>query len=136
MVHAKLIANCPIIFGDNLAGIQGKTVRQKPERVETHYVQIPKEFMTTHEFVTLMADVIFVNNLAFMITFRRGIGLLTMEFTPMHMAKQLAHKLIKVIQLYSQAGFIVQTILIDMEFDKGVVVNTSATKEHGISVVK
>ena len=140
------MANCPIaqndipnayaIFGGNLTGIQGKTVWQKPERVETDYVQIPKEFMTTHKFVTLMADIMFVNNLAYVITFRRGIGHLIMEFTPVCRAKQLAHNLIKVVQLYSWAGFVVQTILMDMEFNKvipelqGRVVNASAAKEH------
>ena len=92
--------------------------------------------MTTHKFVTLTVDAMFVNNLAFVITFGRGIELITVEFTPMHMAKQLACNLIKVIQLYSWAGFVVQTILMDMAFDKvipelpGMVVNTSATKEH------
>ena len=65
-----------------------------------------------------MADMMFVNNLAFVITFRRGIGHITMEFTPSHMAKQLAHHLVKVLQSYSRADFVVQTILIHMEFDK------------------
>ena len=127
MVHAKLIANCPIsqnnivdahaIFHDNLTGLRGKTVRWKPERVETVYVWISLEFMKMHKFVTLTAVVIFVNNLAFVITFGRGRGLITMEFTPMHMAKQLASNLINVIQLYSRAGLIVQMTLMDMKFD-------------------
>ena len=118
--------------------------KKKNENVQVHtnieegtdYVQIPKEFMTTQKCVTLTVDVMFVNNLAFVITFGRGIGLITMELTPMHMAKQLAYNLVNVIQLYSRAGFGVQTILMDMEFDKvipelpGMVVNTSAAKEH------
>ena len=51
MVHANLIANYPVsqkdasdayaLFGQNLAGLRGKTVRCKPELVETEYVQIP-----------------------------------------------------------------------------------------------
>ena len=64
-----------------------------------------------------MNDVMFVNILAFMIVFGRGIGLITMEFTPKCMAKQLACNLIKVLQLYPRVGFVVQTILMDMEFD-------------------
>ena len=44
--------------------------------------------------------------------------------------------LVKVIQLYSQAGFVVQTTLMDLEVNKviselkGMVVNTNAAKEH------
>ena len=130
MVHANLIANCPItenniaitnaIFGGYLAGIRGKTTRRKPEQVKTDDVKIPREFMTVHKFVTLIADVIFVNNLAFVVTFARGIGLITVEFTPTHTATQLAHNLNKVIQLYEQAGFKIQIILMGMKFDKVV----------------
>ena len=50
MVHHNLISNCPVskndvtnaykIFGPDLAGIQGRTVRQKSERVVTDYVEI------------------------------------------------------------------------------------------------
>ena len=110
MVRANLIANCPItendvanadaIFGDNLAGLRGKTTRKKSERVTTDYVKISKEFLRMHEYITLMADVMFVNNIGFVVTFGRGIGLLTFEFTPTHTANQLARNLNKVIQLH------------------------------------
>ena len=44
-----------------------------------------------------MADVMFVNNPVFVITFERGIELIMMEFTPKHTTKQPSHNLIKVI---------------------------------------
>ena len=146
IVHANLIANCPIsenditnaeaIFGKNLAGIRGKTTRRKPERVRTDYVRIPKEFIEMHRSVTLMADVMFVNKIAFLVTFSRGIGLITVEHLPTRNAGQLARNLVKVSMLYNRAGFKIQTILMDMEFDKvkpllpHVIVNTSAAREH------
>ena len=90
--HARLIANCLIIpndistayaiFGENLAGIRGKTVQRQPERVVTDYVKIPRDFFALHKFVTLTADVMFVNGLAFVIAFGRGVGLITAKFTP------------------------------------------------------
>jgi len=92
MVFANLIANCPVtpenishahkLVGENLAGLRGKTVRRKPEQVVTDYVQIPRDLIQTNKYVTLTADVMFVNNLAFVITYGRGIGLITAEFTP------------------------------------------------------
>ena len=53
---------------------------------------------------------------------------------------QLAFNLTKVLQLYSQGGFHVQTVLMDMEFDKikdlipMINVNISATNEHVVEV--
>ena len=40
------------------------------------------ESMETNKFVTLTADVLFINNLPFVVTFGQGMGLLTAEFTP------------------------------------------------------
>ena len=58
MVHANLIANCPVtekdvsngyaLFGQNLAGLREKRVRQKPEHVEMDYVQIPWRLIETN----------------------------------------------------------------------------------------
>ena len=52
-------------------------------------------------------------------------------------AKQLAKSIKRVMQLYGRAGMVVQTVLMDMEFDKTIdelsdrtVVNTSAAREH------
>jgi hypothetical protein len=51
MVRGGMISNCPMtvnavqnahqIFGPDLAGIRGRTVRRPPESVTTNYVQIP-----------------------------------------------------------------------------------------------
>ncbi len=51
MVHGGMISNCPVtanavtndhqIFGPDLAGVRGSTVRRPPESVTTDYVQIP-----------------------------------------------------------------------------------------------
>ena len=51
MVHANLIANCPVtlenisqpheFFGKNLAGLTEKSVQTKPEQVVMDSIQIP-----------------------------------------------------------------------------------------------
>ena len=40
------IANATALFGPNRASLRGKTVRQKPDRVETEFIHIPDEFMS------------------------------------------------------------------------------------------
>ena len=79
MVHANLFANCPVtpenishlhqLFGEDVAGLRGKTVQKKPEHVVTDYVQIPKVIIQMSKFVTLTADVMYVNSLSFVITY-------------------------------------------------------------------
>jgi hypothetical protein len=60
MVREKLIDKCPValsdlknaqhIFGPFLAGLRGRTVRRKPERVEPDLVEIPRDrdFLALH----------------------------------------------------------------------------------------
>ena len=57
------------MFGPDLAGVRGKTVRKKPSRVEKEeYVKIPEDFYKINKLVTITADLIFVNGNTFMIT--------------------------------------------------------------------
>ena len=108
-----------------------------PERVITDYVAILRDFLKLHTPVTLVANMIFVNNIAFLVTLSRGIKFVTAERVKSRTAKQLAKSIKRVMQLYSHGGMIVQTVLMDMEFDKTVdelsdriLVNTSAAREH------
>ena len=146
MVREKLIANCPVtvndvhnanqIFGPDLANLRGKTVRRKPEHVGTDYVDIPRDFMDRHRNVTLTADVVFVNGLPFLITFSRGINLVTIEFATTRTAANLCKLLNRVIIVYAAAGLKIQTVMMDMEFQPlqelmpNIVVNTTAANEH------
>ena len=73
MVREQLLTNFPVtvwdvdnakqIFGPDLANLRGKTTRTKPERVWVKYVQIPRDFVQLHKYVTLVADIMFVNDL-------------------------------------------------------------------------
>ena len=97
MVSRKTLDNCSIvasdvtnartIFGPNRPGLRGKTVRQRPERVVTEYLWTPRDFYWLHHFVTLTADVMFVNGLEFFTTLGRDIGFGTVEHVPYRTAK-------------------------------------------------
>jgi hypothetical protein len=60
----------------------------------------------------------------------------TIEFLPSRTAKQLANSVERVVRIYGMAGFIVQTSMMDMEFEKlkdllpNIVLNTTAAQEH------
>jgi hypothetical protein len=111
-------------------------IRTKPEHVCIEYVQIPRDFVKLHKYVTLVADAMFVNGLPFLVTSSRGISLVKIEYLKSRTAKRLVHTLERVFRIYGMAGFVVQTALMDMEFEKlkdklpNVILNTTAAREH------
>ena len=46
------------------------------------YVEIPREMIEQNKMVTLTVDMIFVNGIPFIVTYGRGIGLITVEWIP------------------------------------------------------
>ena len=105
-------------------------------RDQLDYVQIPKKIKEQNKMVMLTANIIFVNQIPFIIMYRWGVRLITVEWIPNRTTKQLAINSTKVLQLYTYAGLIIQTILMDMEFGKvqdllpQVNINIGATNEH------
>ena len=87
MVSHSILKKCPVtkpdvtnshaIFGPELPGTRGRTVRRPPIRVNEDYVEVPRDFYELHKLVTLTADVMFVNGLPFLATFRCKIRLTT-----------------------------------------------------------
>ncbi len=107
MVREKLIANCPVtvqdvhnanrIFGPDLVNLRGKTTRKKTEHVRVDYVKIPWDLVDMHKYVTLVADVMFINGLPLLVTSSRGISLVTTQT-----AKRLALTFERVIKVYTR----------------------------------
>jgi len=141
MVREKLITNCPVTVQDvenanHIFGPDLDNLRTKPEHVCIEYIQIPRDFVELHKYVTLVADVMFINGLPFLVTSSQGISLVTIEYLKLRTAKRLVDTLERAIHIYSKAGFIVQTALMDMEFEKlrdmlpNVTLKTTAAWEH------
>ena len=100
--------------------------------MEADFIQIPRDYYVLHKFVTLTADLMFVNSVAFLVTLSRGIRMHTAEYMPTWTVDQLDSGLTKVLNLYRRGGFVVRVILMDMEFEpladsfKLVRINTTA----------
>ncbi len=92
MICLNMLKDCPFtnynirnvhnIYGPGLASIRGKMVRQKPKRVVTDYLEIPRQFLSIHGHVTLVADVMFINSIPFLILASCSINLITIEHEP------------------------------------------------------
>jgi hypothetical protein len=78
----------------------------------------------------------FVNGVPFLVSVSRGLNLVTAEFTPSCMAKQLAAGIRRVMDLNLRGGFHVGNVPMDNEFKKLrnlvpiLIVNTTAAKDH------
>jgi hypothetical protein len=61
----------------------------------------------------------FVNSLPFLVTSLQGLSLVTIEHLPSRIAKHyLVLTLERVFKIYATTGFIIQTAMMDMEFEK------------------
>ena len=112
-------------------------MRQKPERVITKRIQIPRDFQCFQKSVTLVADVFFVFEIPFLITLSRKIKFVTMEHIGTQTATQLSNSLAKVWCIYGRVSYNVKYILLDMEFEpveaimpKTVTCNFAAARKH------
>ena len=127
------VTNATCIFGSNTAALEGKTVRRPSPRVieEGGGVNIPDDFHRLRHFVTLIADVFFMDRVDFLMTLSRHIRLTTVEHILGQRACVLADGLQKIIRTYARGRFMVNLVLMDQEFDNYIaIVNTCATNEH------
>jgi hypothetical protein len=60
----------------------------------------------------------FVNGLPFLVTSMQGLSLVTIEHLQLRTTKHLVHTLERVFRIYGTARFVIQTALMDMEFEK------------------
>ena len=86
--------------------------------MDPEFTWIPKDFYELHHFVTLTADVMFVNGIPFLVTCSRDIRMNTVKCLPSRTAKQLSKSLTKIVKVYARGGFIVRLVMMDMEFEK------------------
>ena len=93
-IHPQHVTNATRIFGPNTDALEGKTVRRPSPRVhEDGVVNIPDDFHRLHHFVTLVADVFFVDGVVFLMTLSRRIRLTTVDHIPGRRARVLADSL-------------------------------------------
>ena len=136
-ISSKDVDNANKIFGPSLPIVKGKERRGKPDRVDPEYISIPQQVLELNKFLTLVADVMFVNGLPFFVTLSRNIRFMTVKFVPRRTAVELANTLKESIMLYRRAGYVCQTALMDGEFAKlqaklsdEIVINTCSKNEH------
>jgi hypothetical protein len=111
MVRSNTIKNCTVtpadidnahkLFGDDIATLRGKTVRNTHDAVMDDFVAIPKDIMDLNKEVIMAADVMFVNGIPFVTTLAWKIKFLTIEYVPSRSEPNLIKSLLNIISLQS-----------------------------------
>ena len=78
MVSSNMIVNFPVtprdiknankIFGPNAPFMKGKSVRRLPEAVVSNYFEIPEEILSMNVGLEVSVDIMFIDNLAFLVS--------------------------------------------------------------------
>jgi hypothetical protein len=114
-VEGGMLQSCPVsradilaaedIFGPNLGSLKVRTVRHNSDRVRSLAADVPFNINKAHKDVTLCFDIMFVNNITFLVTVSRSLRLGTIDRLATRQANVVGKGLIKAIALYRQLGF-------------------------------
>jgi hypothetical protein len=149
MIEKKLLPNCPItkqdiaaaenIFGPDVGSLMGKTVRHAPHAMRVPQVSnLPVEVMARYREVTLCADIMFINNVPYLIMVSRNLRFSTTTKLENKFGKTVTQELLRVLQVYRGGGFAVTVVATDQEFnymrgelaEHGATLNETSADEH------
>ena len=132
------IKRAETIYGPPTPLLQGKMIRTKPSRVNTHTTSIPHNILHNYPTVRLCIDLVYINKLPFLHTKSSHINFLTIQFAQNRTQGTIKKLLVSVIDRYQTRGFNVSDIFGDNEFDvpslhdffRPITIHSCAPEEH------
>jgi hypothetical protein len=150
MPQSNSIQDCPVTLDDiilaekicrpNIAALKDKTTRSTPKPVKTNYLQVSRGILDLHKEVYLTADIFFVNQVPFLLTYSQHLCFTTVTHSSDRKIQTIAFAYCQVHQLYYCRGFHFTTLALDGEFapaqgllqalPHGPRVNLTSANEH------
>lgn len=148
IINKRLIPNCTVteqditnareIFGPDVGSLKGKTVRRKEPHVELRVRPIPDDIMKRHREVVVCFDVMYVNNITFLVSISRALKFCTAEALANRRAATLLIGMSRIKASYATRGFTANRAMGDNEFEAlrpglaemGIMLNVVARDEH------
>jgi hypothetical protein len=101
-------------------------------------VAVPPDIINNNKYVTLSCDIMYVQQILFFITVSHNLHFMTIENIPNRKAQTLIACCDNVFNLYNSRGFVIENVLMDMEFEtlcdeltrRNVKLNTTSASEH------
>ena len=143
-VSIKHLANCPItrhaihvaqdIYGPNLSSLKGKTIQWTLPHLPSGVNPIPLDLLERHPSVTIVLDILFINNIPLLLSRSWGLKFMTIEALPNRQIKTIREKIGTICRLYQDRGIGVDSIFVHAEFEPlrpdFPFLNTSDADEH------
>jgi hypothetical protein len=149
IIQTNQIKNCPVTLedirvsertlGQDMYAIKGKSTRSKPKVVINDYVEVPKELIEAQKSVTLCVDIMFLDEVAFLVPVSKYIRYITLRFLEDQKSGTIMKALQHVCTTYKAAGFAIKevhcdrgfvTLESDIEREFDAKVNLPAAQEH------
>jgi hypothetical protein len=148
IVNGNMLPDCPIsradilaaehIFGPEVGSLKGKTTRRRPHAIGNEVTSIPPVIMERYRDVTISADLMYINGIAFLVTASRKIHFGTVEALNSRSTPTLSKAIGSVAAIYRRAGCRVTMALMDGEFEPlrdslaelGIALNATSRDEH------
>ena len=111
--------NSQTIYGIYLgtSTLKGKSVRTKPKVVVKDYIEVPRELKLRNEDVDLCADVMYIQQVPFLITISKRIKFITILPIASRSHKLLCEAFDQTFRVYNVYGFRIKSLHVDLEFE-------------------
>ena len=143
-VSIEHLVNCPItqraihiakdIYGPNLGSLKRKTICRTLPHLPSGVDPVPSAFLERHPGVTITVDILFINNIPFLLSMSRGLKFMAIEAFLNRQIKTIKEKIRTICTLYHDHGFGVESIYADSEFEPlrpdFPCINTSDADDH------
>ena len=119
------------ILGKSPYAIKGKSVRGQPDAVKTEHIPVPRSILERYKDVTICVDVMFVCQVAILVSVSQSIHYGTVHGLPSMKIPIMEEAIKGIVKSYAVRGFLVKFIFVDLQFKaikdqgniKGAIVN-------------
>ena len=101
-VRINFLCNANTIYGYNVTTLKGKIVCQKSKRIQTEYIVVLESLRERIGNMTVSSDVMFVNDIQFVVSVFRGVDFITMEYVRQRLNTVLSNFIEMLFQFYKK----------------------------------